>query len=513
MTSIYPKSSFDRFGDDLLEVLLSYIPFEDCFHFRCVSKQWKRLIFNKQNKLIIDNNSKIKFIKENNENKFKTIEVILKNCPNIRSVVIDYNCRPFADIVNEVNEVFELIIKYCNNLYEIQYSFGILFVLVADKRNRFYDKFGSKLRKIDFCDIVSNNRLLTDVIKCCPNLTHISVYSLNCFFDANQVLCQKLKSIEFRYCIEDTARIDSLIESNKNSLESLKIVVNYNVIENDLIVLFKSIRKLTKLKSFKMKYFTIYDNYILFIDLLEELAKNCKLLEKLKLNLNLITTKELATKLFNAIKKFETLTRLSLISTGIEEKFRKILLSKELKELKNLQHLELRNCCRIANTFFNSIDEHLPQLQTIECDINLYEMTEKTFQSLSLLRSLQKIKFDFNYPTLNFNELDIKQFIENSPKIDSIIFHLKNGLNEKIELNEENIFKIRNGFPINITIPISDENRHRIDSRPDIDWKTISQLKLLLESTAVSVGGQVRKDRGIKMKEALKLTDINGIRV
>jgi len=54
MTSIYSKECFERFGDDLTEVLLSYISFEDCFQYKCVSKQWKHLLFNKQNKLIIN---------------------------------------------------------------------------------------------------------------------------------------------------------------------------------------------------------------------------------------------------------------------------------------------------------------------------------------------------------------------------------------------------------------------------------------------------------------------------
>ena len=46
MCEIYSKDSFERFGDDLTELVLSYISFEDCFHYKCVSKQWKRLIFN-----------------------------------------------------------------------------------------------------------------------------------------------------------------------------------------------------------------------------------------------------------------------------------------------------------------------------------------------------------------------------------------------------------------------------------------------------------------------------------
>src|SRR5882757_373667 len=101
MSLIYAKDSFDRFGDDLMEVLLSFIPFEDTFQYKCVSKQWKRLVFNKQNKLIICNfGSKIKYFKRSerilsefafgrrvgNEYNFLVIKLIFKNCPNIKSI-------------------------------------------------------------------------------------------------------------------------------------------------------------------------------------------------------------------------------------------------------------------------------------------------------------------------------------------------------------------------------------------------------------------------------------------
>jgi hypothetical protein len=43
------RDSFsDRICDDLCEVLLSYLSFESKIRFECVSKQFQRLIFNKQ---------------------------------------------------------------------------------------------------------------------------------------------------------------------------------------------------------------------------------------------------------------------------------------------------------------------------------------------------------------------------------------------------------------------------------------------------------------------------------
>ena len=43
----YYKNSFNRFGDDLCELILNYLPINEKLSFECISKQWKRLVFNK----------------------------------------------------------------------------------------------------------------------------------------------------------------------------------------------------------------------------------------------------------------------------------------------------------------------------------------------------------------------------------------------------------------------------------------------------------------------------------
>jgi hypothetical protein len=49
----YEFCSFDRFGDDFCELILSYLTMSDKIVLECVSKQLQRLIFNKQKKLSI----------------------------------------------------------------------------------------------------------------------------------------------------------------------------------------------------------------------------------------------------------------------------------------------------------------------------------------------------------------------------------------------------------------------------------------------------------------------------
>ncbi|CAG2101682.1 unnamed protein product [Medioppia subpectinata] len=71
----YSKDSFDRFGDDLCQQLLSFLTFEDRFRCECLSKQWRRLVFNTQ--------KDIHYREDNNWSDLSTFEMILKKCQNI----------------------------------------------------------------------------------------------------------------------------------------------------------------------------------------------------------------------------------------------------------------------------------------------------------------------------------------------------------------------------------------------------------------------------------------------
>ena len=42
------KASFDRFGDDLSQLIVSYLTIEDKFRFQCLNRQWLRLVFEEE---------------------------------------------------------------------------------------------------------------------------------------------------------------------------------------------------------------------------------------------------------------------------------------------------------------------------------------------------------------------------------------------------------------------------------------------------------------------------------
>ena len=448
MSVIYPKDSFDRFGDDLMEVLLSFISFEDCFHFRGVSKQWKRLIFNKQNKLIITNKSKINFI-ENSKKAFnlKVIESVLKNCPKITSIYFDYtyNSIDYKSVVN-IDSTFDFIINYCNNLSEIIYNYEFDY-LSKDIFNKFVQKFGLNIKIIHFKSISERYKYNTnkDILKFCPNLTHLSVNRLKTIFDGNDVLMKKLKLFQFIYRTEDKSRIETFVENYKNSLEVISVGIEGDVNESDFNVLFNSLSKLKKLKSFS---FTIDFGLkgIFLITKLEALVKSCKLLKKLNFDFK-FQSNEVINRFFSTLNEFKCLETLKL-DFNKEMDINFPITSQLFSELKNLKHLKIQifmiSNLIVLDTFFESIDKHLPKLQSIQC--NKTDITEKSFKCLSKLPELKSIKLEFD-SEFKFNEWDIKELIRNNRNINNIC--IKNNSIE-ICVRDENIIEFRNGKDFSI---------------------------------------------------------------
>ncbi|CAG2172158.1 unnamed protein product [Oppiella nova] len=90
MYEIYSKDSFERFGDDLCEVLLSYLSFEDRFRYECLSKQFRRLIYTTLSELTIDRKIMKNIVKADNfgDNyfEFNILSQIAKKCPNLQRI-------------------------------------------------------------------------------------------------------------------------------------------------------------------------------------------------------------------------------------------------------------------------------------------------------------------------------------------------------------------------------------------------------------------------------------------
>ena len=129
---VYAKDSMDRFGDDMVELILSYLAFSDKVSLEAVSKQWHRVIYNKQFELEVnrsdteEHNTLNKLLKEIDVVDYATgfahyagfkaidkpsFKSLLKKCPYIKKV--NLQCYTDADDL-------EMIGQYCHHLKSLE---------------------------------------------------------------------------------------------------------------------------------------------------------------------------------------------------------------------------------------------------------------------------------------------------------------------------------------------------------------------------------------------------------
>ena len=201
---VYAKNSFDRFGDDLTELILQYLTFEDKIRLECVSKQWRRLVFNKQfvfhidcfNSVDINSIDKL-FIREQRMNKL-FLESILKKFPNITKVFMSTKI-----------EFFPLIGRYCPKIKSLSN---------IDQQSRyrsFYVNYGHKLEELMY---LSTKDVVKQILEFCPNLKKISI-DFNAFiFNEDKEFLPKLEVIVERIIIGNSENVNQMkILSDKYS--------------------------------------------------------------------------------------------------------------------------------------------------------------------------------------------------------------------------------------------------------------------------------------------------------
>ena len=143
----YPKNSFDRFGDDLCGLVLSYQSLKECFRFECLSKQWQRCVFTRRHTLSVGKCNKVLIksrVKENVNwiptHNMQALESVVKKCANITSIDIEIHSE-------DTERVFEMLINsHKHSLRNISISFksGINEQIV----DRILGKYGSQLTAI-----------------------------------------------------------------------------------------------------------------------------------------------------------------------------------------------------------------------------------------------------------------------------------------------------------------------------------------------------------------------------
>ena len=290
-----------RICDDLCEEILQYLSLEDKLKLEGVSKQFQRTVLKKHNELTIDMNNRTnikeeKYLRIGNIFGYicidlKSLEILLKKCPNITSIELK---KSFGRYDN--NQVFRLITKYCNNLCEFDFEGN---EINDEYFEEFQRKFGQKINFIHRLKDANNYKLF-------PNIE-----SLNVSFDRDLklVLPQlKLKQLTDLRLVVSSGEVH-MVKTCVDIFPTLKhFHLQILIFNSESIYSFLDyISNLKHLIDFSIEAFDV--NNKLFCDSLKRMANKCQKL--ISFSLYLRSNSDIR-QILSSIKAFPALKRLGL---------------------------------------------------------------------------------------------------------------------------------------------------------------------------------------------------------
>ena len=221
----FSRESFDRFGDDLNEEVLQYLTFSDKVRLECVSKQWKRCIFQRQSVFEFDEHfdgrmntlNKLIITEEVGSDRKKekvhriersVLESVLKKCPKMIKIIL----KVYIEGID-----LSLFGKYCSHLKALELNF---YYLKDVSLLKFAKKFGHKLKEIKFLEYCNGKFApnLKRFLQFCPNLIRIVNYTHMFTTYGNYTFIYQNKN--FLPKLEDI-RIIGVHYNNKNKMKIL----------------------------------------------------------------------------------------------------------------------------------------------------------------------------------------------------------------------------------------------------------------------------------------------------
>ena len=438
----------DRFCDDLSEVILQYLSLEDKLRLQCVSKQFQRTVFQRHYELYINmrgpedhkyflkNKDKYLIRKVNNyyyitstDQSLNAFKALLKQCPNITSIVVFFNYWDRHFSPDQINEVFRLIIENCNNLNE----FNILKDINDSNFEEFHRKFGPKIKYLRFFRELIELNLFPNIEKIIIN--YVPDYSI-----IPQLNLAKLKQLELTLHEDEENMLQTFIDTFP-TLTHLKVYINSEY-ENTI---YKPLDNISNLKHLIHLTFSmnVWKNNNRLFSLLKQMENNCQNLKSIDCRFGINDKNSDIKQSFSQLKAFP-LKRLNLRfylvdnyeDYGTDDEEEDIidvidannLFSFELfKGLSNITHLSLRFDQTLKEPILKEIDIYLPNLQYLEIKDRFFTTTEGVTQMadiLSRLSRLQTIKL-FLSPGLNCKPIE-EQITKKCRKIRKIEIKISN---------------------------------------------------------------------------------------
>ena len=392
---VYPKNSFDRFGDDLNEEILQYLTFEDKIRLECVSKQWQRCVFKKQYVIEIrkgfkptkDSLNKLSISQKIHKIRIKPFESVLKKCPNIIKVNIQLSVN---------SKVLSLIGQYCHHIKSLKMSD------ISVKDVRIFRDNGHKLK-----ELILMGESSEQMYQYCPNVTKIFAYDLSWFLENIEILPNNVEqintdwnescfSIELGNMFNDCFQLDILADKYSKTLKTLNISFVRNKTELKKSTVRKEsikewidgIARFENLQSLTLDFSDLNITEPID-DCLSLIGQKCTKL--LKLDLEIDNTVPISDEFFDIFCEFKTIKKLNIfiwhkVLSGSVECF---------KHCKKLNELDIK-CNQISEDFFANIASFVPKLKSLKISTLSGKYSDSFIYRFHSMENIQKVSFDGN---------------------------------------------------------------------------------------------------------------------
>ncbi|CAG2106118.1 unnamed protein product [Medioppia subpectinata] len=433
---IYAKDSLDRFGDDLFQVLLSYLSLEDRFRYECVSKQIQRTVFESVVDINIDDKLMSRAQKQTETLNY-LFESIAKKCPNIEtidcrgitaclersSLMSDTSRDNFKAMVLALNEskceILPLFRDNCQHLRQIYCN-------LMPNNNHFFDIFGPLVTRIDSGRNYSREK---QSLIHCHRLSQLTVVSMSDVFDNNSgLLAKNLETFSFSY-LNYKQQLSTFMAQNQ-SLKRLDVYVMSYQSHESMTELCGQLSRLTQLRDLALDFVHMNDRNLIN-SCLRAIGVNCKQLQRLALRLG-SESKEIIGQSLDSLKAYRGLKRLDLTLFAAID-------GESLELCHRLTHLTLNmNTWKMSEQLLANCDQYLPKLQFLYICHNYKKINAECLSHISRLRALQTLVIEsWNHNKLNDN--DINDLLSRSPKLKNI----------EIRENKLNAIKFHNDVHVN----------------------------------------------------------------
>ncbi|CAG2116587.1 unnamed protein product [Medioppia subpectinata] len=399
---IYAKDSMDRFGDDLCQLLLSYLTLADRFATECVSKQLRRTVFASVVDITLDDKLISKTQGKESIEDFNNIitlshislQTIAKKCANIATI----DCTGMVLSDKHSPEVLGIFRYNCRHLQEI-YCKLLSYQL--------FPSFGSLITRIYCMDSPKSQSLIQ-----LHRLSQLHAFELSDAFDitSGQLLAKNLRKFSYiRESIYNSQQLSAFVAHNQ-SLKSLGLRTHETDTNETRTEMCGQLSRLTQLRELSI-YFVLTNGHNSLNACLRTIGLNCKQLRRLSLALH-STDPQLYGNTMDSLRVYSRLKRLDLlILESIDEK-----LLEPLKLCHRLTHLTL-DIQQMSDKLLDNCGNHWPRLQylTIRSDA----ITAECLVNISRLPALQTLDIRCRH-SIDLLDNDFYDLLSRSPKLKDI---------------------------------------------------------------------------------------------